>query len=208
MNGNRKPRLLLTFARYKIAELIVFCRFVISSLTGNANFTSTNPTLPAATASVDALEGAKEAAMGGGKTEKLILKQANAATVDLFRQMVTSVENQGQSDRAILSSSGFNVTKVPEPVGPIGPPAPPKVIRTKEPGTIKAMIPKVRGVTSVNWRIALESAPTVYLETVQTSAGHYTFRDLTGGATYLVQASVVSTNGQSAWGPTSALMAL
>jgi hypothetical protein len=208
MNANPKPRLLLNFARFSVAELILFCRYVIASLTGNANFTTLNPTLAVSTAATDSLEAAKEAAMDGGRTDRLILSQTKGSTVSLFRQLATSVENQGQSDRAILSSSGFGVTKVPSPVGPIGPPAAPKLIRTKDSGTIKAMVAKIRGVTSVSWRIALQSAPTVYLETVSSSYGRYTFTGLTAGETYLVQASVVGTSGQSAWGPTSALMAL
>ncbi len=208
MSTNPKPRVLLDFARLATAQLIMFCRHVITSLTGNTNFTTLNPTLAVATAATDALEAADDAAMDGGRVEIAIRKQTKVSTIDVFRQLASSVQNQGQEDRAILISSGYGVTKVPTPVGPIGPPAAPKVIRTKDSGTIKAMLPKMRGVSSVTWRIALQSAPTVYLETVSTSGSRYTFTGLTGGATYLIQAAVVGTTGQSAWGPTAALMAL
>ena len=70
------------------------------------------------------------------------------------------------------------------------------------------MIPKVRGVSSVMWRIALQSAPTVYLETPMSVGGRYTFKGLEAGEVYLVQANAVGATGDSGFGPTSALMAV
>ena len=208
MNANPKPRLLLNFARFTTATLIMFCRHVITSLTGNANFTTLNPTVAAATTATDALEAADDAAMGGDRTSIAIRKETKASTVDLFRQLATSVQNQANYNRAILISSGFGVTKVPAPVGPILPPAAPKLIRGQHAGWIKAMIPKMRGVSSVMWRIALASEPTVYLETPISPGGLYTFKGLVAGEVYLVQANVIGATGESGFGPTSALMAV
>jgi hypothetical protein len=75
-------------------------------------------------------------------------------------------------------------------------------------GEIKARVSKPRGASSVNWRLALASAPTVYLQTVSTAGGKYTFTGLAAGEIYLAQAAVVGAKGSSSWGPTSALMAL
>ena len=208
MSSSTKPRLLRNFARFTTANLIMFCRHVITSLTGNTNFTTLNPTLVQATTGTDALEAADDAAMGGDRTSKAIRKQTKASTIDLFRQLASSVENQANFDRPILTSSGFDVSKIPTPVGPMGPPAPPKLIRGDASGSITAMIPKVRGVASVTWRIALATEPTVYLETPSTAGGRYTFKGLTAGDVYLVQAKVIGAKSESSWGPTSALMAV
>ena len=78
----------------------------------------------------------------------------------------------------------------------------------KNDGEIKAQITRQNGIISVNWRIALASAPTTYLTTVSTSAARYLFTGLTAGQIYLVQANVVGSAGTTSWGPTSALMAL
>ena len=208
MNSNPTPRVSLRFARYKIALLIEFVRHVVISLTGNPKFTTPIPSLANVTTSVDALEAANEAAMDGDRLSIAERKDARVATVAIMRQLAAYVENPGNEDRTTLISSGFELTKVPAPIGPLPPPGAPTVKHGTNNGEIKARIARPNGTTSVNWRLALTSEPTVYLQTVSTAACRYTFTGLTAGQVYLVQAAVVGTDGMSSWGPTSSLMAL
>jgi hypothetical protein len=208
MNTNPIPRVVLGFARYTIVSLIAFGRQVVVGLTGNTNFTTPVPTLPTVSTAVDALETANEAAMHGDRLAISERKDAKIALVNILRQLAAYVDNQGKQDRTILMSSGFELARVPAPIGPLLPPGAPYLTRGKNDGEIKARIIRQHGTTSVNWRIALASAPTVYLETASTAAARYLFTGLTAGQIYLVQASVVGTAGTTSWGPTSALMAL
>jgi hypothetical protein len=208
MNTNPIPRPVLTFVRYKIVALIAFGRQVVVALTGNTNYTTPVPSLTAVTTAVDALETANEDAMHGDRLAISRRKDARLALVNLLRLLAAYVDNQGQQDRTILMSSGFELVRVPAPIGPLQPPNAPTLRRGKNDGQIKARVTRQNGIISVNWRIALASAPTVYLETVSTAAARYLFTGLAAGQIYLVQASVVGTAGTTSWGPTSALMAL
>ena len=203
-----QPRLLVSFARYKTPDLLMFGYHVVTSLTGNPDFTTLNPALPVVTASLDALQAADDEAMGGGTMAIAIRAQSKVDTSGLFRQLATSVENQANGDRVKLISSGFEVSKVRSKVGQLPPPEPPKVIQGMSPGEIKCSVVKPKGASAVIWRIALSSAPAVNLETVSSPGSRYTFTGLTAGTIYLVQAALACAAGQTGWSPTSALMAL
>jgi hypothetical protein len=49
----------------------------------------------------------------------------------------------------------------------------------------------VYGASTYNWRVALASAPTVYLQTAQTTAARILFNDLTAGQVYNVELNSV-----------------
>jgi hypothetical protein len=57
-----------------------------------------------------------------------------------------------------------------------------------------------------NWRVALASAPDVYLQQTQTTAADDLFSGLTPGQIYLVDVNVVGTAGPSDWSGTAPLM--
>jgi hypothetical protein len=73
-------------------------------------------------------------------------------------------------------------------------------------GELKARVSKVNGANAYNWRIALASAPTVYVQTVQTTGSRYTFEGFTPGETYLVQANALGALGESNWSSATSLM--
>jgi hypothetical protein len=208
MKSNPNPRVSLKFVRLTIVKLIEFARHVVLSLTGNTSFTGLTPTLADTTASIDSLEAADLAAMNGDRVAISARKGAKIGTVGVLRQLASCIQTQGQSDRTIMASSGFELNRVPEPIGPLDPPDAPKVTHGKNDGEIKARIVRAKGASSANWRLALASAPTVYLQTVSTSKFSISFTGLMAGEIYLIQANLVSAAGVTSWGPTSALMAL
>ena len=55
------------------------------------------------------------------------------------------------------------------------------------------------GAYSYNWRLALASAPTVFVQQVQTTAASNIFSGLTPGQTYTVQLNAVGSAGPSDW---------
>ncbi len=206
MNTNPNPRVALDFARRTIAVLIEFCRHVVTMLTGNPSYTTPFPTLAGVTTAIDNLETLNDAALGGGRVAISARKAAKANLISLMRQLAAWVQAHCQNDPTILLSSGFDVTKTPTPVGPLDAPSSPILRRGALSGTLKARVPKVRGAYAYNWRAALASSPTVYVEVAQTAGGRYTFGDLTPGLIYAVQANALGAVGESNWSSSATLM--
>lgn len=75
-------------------------------------------------------------------------------------------------------------------------------------GSITARARKVNGAYTYNWRVALASAPTVYLRTAQTTGARATFEGLTAGQTYIVELNAIGTAGASDWSGAASIMAV
>jgi hypothetical protein len=75
-------------------------------------------------------------------------------------------------------------------------------------GSLRAVISPVRGAYAYNWRVALASAPTVYVQTKQTTSGRATFQGLTPGQVYNVAANAVGSAGTSDWSDVGSLMVI
>ena len=122
MNTTPIPRIVLAFARYTIVNLIAFGRQVVTALTDNTNFTTPAPALTVVATAVDTLETKNEAAMHGDRLAISQRKDAKIALINILRQLAAYVDNQGKQDRTILMSSGFELARVPAPIGPLQPP--------------------------------------------------------------------------------------
>ena len=199
MNPSPKPHVSLAFVRQRIGLLIAFCRQVVIMLTGNPNFTTAFPALTIVTTAIDSLETANGAAMGGDRVDISVRRTAKAELLSLMRQLAAYVQSQGGSDRTVLLGSGFDITEVPESIGPVATPPTPIVRQGQTTGQLRARTQKVAGAYAYNFRLALASAPTVYLQTVQTTSSRATFDGLTPGQTYIVQVNALGTAGASDW---------
>lgn len=73
-------------------------------------------------------------------------------------------------------------------------------------GELDASTPPVNGAYTHNWRVALVSAPDVYVQTAQTIGGRMVFVGLTPGQVYIVQVCAVGAAGPSNWSNTSKRM--
>ena len=73
-------------------------------------------------------------------------------------------------------------------------------------GSIRARTVKIKGAYSYNWRVALATAPTIYLEEAQTTAARYIFTGLTPVQTYIVQVSAVGAAGETSWSAVTSMM--
>src|SRR5258708_19538283 len=77
-----KTNVKMGLSRLPIEKKIGKTRFIVTSMTGNVNFTTPSPTLVTITNNVNALENATIAAKGGGKDETAN-KYAKEAILDL-----------------------------------------------------------------------------------------------------------------------------
>jgi hypothetical protein len=196
------------FLRLPILLFIGYCENVFALLTGNPNFTTTFPVLAEIRAAIDKLKLLAQVAMDRSKQAIIDRNVALKELRTLMRQLAAYVQAHMQNDLSILTSSGFEPLKTPEKVGDLEAPVTPIVARGKNSGGLGARVPKLNGVSAYNWRIALASAPTVFVQTKQTAYGRVAFAGLTPGQLYNVQASALGAAGESDWSNTACLMVI
>jgi hypothetical protein len=101
------------FVQYPIVEKISFFRHVNSKLYGNPLYPT--PDIPAAeaTAAVDILEAAMQAAKDGGATAVSAMHDAAERADMNYRYLAHYVERIAAGDETSILSSGFHVSKQP-----------------------------------------------------------------------------------------------
>ena len=100
-------------SRIPIEKKIVKTRFIVTSMTGNANFGTPSPTLATITTNVNALEAAHIAAKGGGKDDTANMR-AKEAVLDLSLKLlgyyVEGIASANAANaEAIILSAGMDV---------------------------------------------------------------------------------------------------
>ena len=182
------------------SKLVVDSGAIITAMTGNASYPSPNPPLPTVATAREEFITAIEEAMHRD-LEKLSVRRAKRSSlVSLLRQLASYVAGYCDGDMAVLQSSGFPTQKpTREPSGPLPKPDDPILRQGPTDGSLRARTTTVLGVYSYNWRVALASEPTEYVQTAQTTAARVTFTGLTPGQVYNVQVNRVGTAGETSW---------
>ena len=109
----KKLKPVFDFAQYAIAEKISFFRHVNSQLYGNPLYPTPDIPEAEATAVVDALEAAMQAAKEGGPAAMSALHDAVERADTLYRNLAHYVERIAAGDETSILSSGFHVSKQP-----------------------------------------------------------------------------------------------
>jgi hypothetical protein len=190
-------------------QLIGDVQGAINGLTNNPNFATPALTLAAVTTALAAFTTAVADAVNGGKEMTVIKKARRAELVSLMRQLASYVTVTSDGDLEKLLSSGFPYQKpVRTPVGNLPAPEVPTLRLPIKSGQLDAAITPIYGAASYNWRLALASAPAVFVQTAQTTGGRNTFEGLTPGQTYNVEVNAVGSNGPSDWSEPGTAMVL
>jgi len=109
----KKPKPVFDFAQYAMAEKISFFRHVNEQLYGNPLFPTPDIPEAEATAMVDALEAAMQAAKEGGPAAISAMHDAAERADTLYRNLAHYVERIAAGDETSILSSGFHVSKQP-----------------------------------------------------------------------------------------------
>jgi hypothetical protein len=153
------------------------------------------------------LQGGNGGRSAGGKENTAIRDARRAELVSLLRQLANYVSATANGDLETLISSGFPIQKTTRtPVGPLPAPYAPAATQGPVTGALRAVIAPVYGAFTYNWRLALASAPTVYVQDAQTTGGRVLFEGLNAGQVYNVDANAVGSAGTSDWSDVSTLM--
>lgn len=121
-----KPMLKMGCRRNQFQAILDLGRFVVTSMTGNANFPTPVPTLVSVTAELDTLETCidnwGEVGNRGSHAQYLALVSAAQTTFDTLLILMDYVENTAAGDEPALISSGYPLKNAPSPQGVLGAP--------------------------------------------------------------------------------------
>lgn len=182
------------------ALLVTGTETIVNSMTSNPDYVTPVPALATVTTALNAFTVALSNAADGGKEMTAIKNAKRAELVSLLRQLASYVGVTCGSDMAKLLSSGFPTQKpTPTPIGVLPAPAAPAVTLGSLSGELDAVTPPVFGAYTYNWRVALATAPNVYVQQSPTTAARNTFSSLTPGLAYRVEVNAVGSAGPSDW---------
>ena len=181
------------------AVLSEITNVIIGAMGGNANFPTPTPSLSDLGNVSDTFTLAVGAAMNGGKVEIMARDAARASLVAMLRTLAAYVQLACNGDLSKLITSGFPAQRQPQPVGPLPVPGNLVLQNGANSGELKARVGAVYGTSSYNWRAATVAAPTVFVQTAQTSGANYLFTGLTPVTEYIVQANASGTAGPTDW---------
>ncbi|MEO6831610.1 MAG: fibronectin type III domain-containing protein [Chitinophagaceae bacterium] len=186
------------FSRLSIPDKARKAASLVTALTGNENFSTPKPALETLTATVKALDAAKEAALDGGKSKT----EALHACEDKLDAMITTlagyVQSESEGDKAKILSSGFEVREKPKQGQPL---ENPENVHGK-PGTHE-------GEVIVNWD-AVDNARSYKVEMSTdgtsewrgvgiTTSSKLTLNGLVSGAKPWFRVSAIGPLGESGW---------
>ena len=181
-------------------QLIVDCNGVITGLTGNASYTTPVPGIPIVQGALDEFVAAEAAAVNGGVVLTAIKNDKRDALVGLMRELASYVQVTCKGDLTVLLSSGFPIQKPQRnPIGTLPAPSNLAVSLGALSGELDAEVSPVFGAAVYNWRISTATAPSVVLQSAQTTAASNSFTGLTPGVIYNVEVNAVGAAGPSDW---------
>ena len=190
-----------------IEKKIVKTRFIVTSMTGNANFGTPSPTLATITTNVNALEAAHIAAKGGGKDDTANMR-AKEAVLDLSLKLlgyyveIIASANPANAEAIILSAGmdvrgkggnkvrGFEVSAT----GNIG------EVRLQREGVIRGSYEYQMSIdisTDANWQRIYSGTRNRFVKS-----------GLASGTRYYFRAAGIDKNGLSPWSSVKTMIAL
>ncbi|MBB2147086.1 hypothetical protein GM921_16395 [Pedobacter sp. LMG 31464] len=149
-----KPKIITGFKRYNHTELDVKAKFIVDSMTDNANFVTPIPSLADVTAATTNYIEALSNAEGGGKSQMAIRNQTRKILEGLLDKLALYVEAYGKDDEVILLSSGFSLAKGYSPIG-ILPKPEGFTVQSIDKGTISLRLAAIRGANSYQFEYRL-----------------------------------------------------
>lgn len=180
---------------------------ILAALEGNLNFPTPQPTAAAIAAALAEFRVAMNDAAGGGKHQMAVKRAKRAALVALLRQLASYLTVASNEDMVKLLSSKFPYQKpVRNKIGALPTPEAPYLALGKYSGELDASVTAIYGAYTYVWRVALQSAPETYVQTVQTTASRATIKGLTPGQIYLVDVSAIGAAGATDWSDAMPLM--
>ncbi len=195
----KTSRLNLSTSNYSDADFLSKAYYVLASMTGNAAFPTPVPPLSDLSAAIDAF-GASVIAAAAGNHAMVAAKNERRVTLDgIFGQLAMYVMYVANGSTEILASSGFTLSKQPEPVY-ITNPGNVTLTNGVTSGELESVVGTVKGSKLYLHQIS-DSEPTANTvwDTRTCSRSKYTFKALTPGQKYWVRVAATASGDQIAY---------
>lgn len=199
---------LSNFNRLTDGALEAKCHLIISSLTGNAAFPTPIPTLAEIEAASDDYSSALVTA-GTGNRSDIANKNAKRETViSLYNRLCTFVNLTANGNAALLLTTGFDVSKTPEPKV-VTKPQNLKVMNGAAAGSLLVSVKRVPGAYSYVHQYTTDAtlAPDSWVSTTGTTA-KLLLTNLAAGTMYYCRVAAVGGNEQIMYSDTVARMVI
>lgn len=217
MAHTTKVKVALNLGNQPVPVKILKGRHYVTSMTGNANFTTPNPTLASVTTAINALETAANNAAGAGPVETAIMHEKETLLDNLLTQLGAYVEgianNNAATAASIVLSAGMDLKRPNVPIGALLPPLDMSAKFGTQQGEIKLSCKKPVGARAIIWQIS-PSAAVAFVAAPAPSFGPASSADfpsgvtlsskhiatgLTSGTSYTFRAAGVGGANQSGW---------
>ena len=197
-------RIKLNLRSLSVPEKIARAQQIVAALTGNAHFTSPQPTLAQLTAAINELEAAAaavQAARQEAKARTTTQTIKEAALDQLLVSLVGHVESVAGGNPEIIQSASLEMRDPPNVTADV-PTLPPNLTATNGdfPGQIDLSWDPVRGARS--YTIGYSTDPPTdssWTHSQIATRSSATVEHLTPGTRYWFRVAAVGTRGQSPW---------
>ena len=174
---------------------------ILTSLTGNANFPAPLPALPGVSTKLDKFNLIVKQIQSGDKTKNLVRnRDQQRASIEMDVDRLFNYVNNVATDITILTTSGFPLAKIPEPVGDM-----PKcegfvLIMSQATGECTLKTNTVKGAKSYWFQYTEAVTPeTDNWVNIACTESRCKITGLTPGVRYTFRVCAVGAKGRGAW---------
>jgi len=153
----KTAKVLFDFSKYTDSELDQQAQAIVLAMTGNAAFTTPDPTLPTVDTAITEYQSALSEAATGDRQATAIKDQKREALEDILKDLGLYVEKLCKGDVAKILSSGYKASKESTPVGPLPKPTGFEVM-PKGKGEILLRCKAIKGAKAYQFEHTLASA--------------------------------------------------
>lgn len=183
---------------------------IISMMTGNASFPTPTPSLADLTAATEALATASVPASGGDRHAILLRKDQEVVVANMLRTLGAYVTVEANGDGAVITSSGFELQRLPEPQSSISRPVDFVSERGKHSGGVELSWKSVLGAQSyvIDMTTGEPKDPLAVWTTVAiTTKVKARFDNMEIGQFFYYRVKAIGRNSESPWSDISMVMA-
>jgi hypothetical protein len=195
---NKKAVAVLSLSKLSVPQKIELARFIVLSMTGNANFTTPNPTLAVITANANSLETAHLAAQGGGKDETSSMYAKETALDISLTTLASYVQGIANANfltaESVILSAGIN-TKKPASARPNGF----RVSAGKNPGEVQIRTNSSNRATFIMEATVTPDDENSWETLYSGTRSQFLAMDLNSGIRYYFRVAKTDKEGQGPW---------
>lgn len=194
----KKVVVVLKLAKLPIPQKIAKARSIVTSMTGNASFTTPSPTLAVITTNINNLEAAYIAAASGGTDDTANMHNKEFLLEVSLKSLAAYVEGIANTNlitaETVALSSGMDV-KSPASYSPRGFSVKP----TDNPGEVK-LSTKYADRSTYIWQMTHDpSVESSWITIGQATQASFVKGGLTSGSRYYFRVATVGKDGQEPW---------